>query len=135
MQKKESFCFLLGCFNRLSPKSCSLTETESLIQKPKFRLLNQTFSFVSAQPLHLDKIQKRVSPSLRWCQCRKRWEGGIGRSCSGKGKVVLQTLFEQYELTSISPKKKMDITLCKEGFCSCLIQPANWLGGFRPCFG
>ena len=27
------------------------TETESLIQKPKFRLLNQTFGFVSAQPL------------------------------------------------------------------------------------
>ena len=29
MQKKESFCFLLGCFNRLSPKSCSPTETET----------------------------------------------------------------------------------------------------------
>ena len=28
MQKKDSFCFLLGCFIRLSPKSCSLTETE-----------------------------------------------------------------------------------------------------------
>ena len=29
MQKKESFCFLLGCFNGLSPKSCSPTETET----------------------------------------------------------------------------------------------------------
>ena len=29
MQKKESFCFVLGCFIRLSPKSCSPTETET----------------------------------------------------------------------------------------------------------
>ena len=36
------------------------TETESLIQKPKFRLLNQTFGFVSAQPL-VAKLQRMCS--------------------------------------------------------------------------
>ena len=56
MQKKESFCFILDYFMPdcrffvviQKPKS---TETERLIQKPKFQLLNQTFGFVSAQPL------------------------------------------------------------------------------------
>ena len=55
MQKKESFCFLLGCFNRYAVIFCSPTETESLIQKPKFWLLDQTFGFVSAQPLPKSK--------------------------------------------------------------------------------
>ena len=27
--EKKTFCFLLGCFNGLSPKSCSPTETET----------------------------------------------------------------------------------------------------------
>ena len=56
MQKKRIFLLSSWLFSPLfryfvviqKPKS---TETESLIQKPKFRLLNQTFGFVSAQPL------------------------------------------------------------------------------------
>ena len=51
------------------------------------------------------------------------------------GFMFLKYLNGQYKIFNQHPhssQKNMN-TLCKEGFCSCLIQPASWLGGLRPC--
>ena len=56
MQKKKNLsAFFLAVLTVMLFFFCSPTETESLIQKPKFWLLDQTFGFVSAQPLPKSK--------------------------------------------------------------------------------
>ena len=58
MQKKESFCFLLGCFNRYAVIFCSPTETETYRNRKfdpetEISASGSTFGFISAQPLKI----------------------------------------------------------------------------------